>query len=234
MYGYYLFTDYCSGRWWATRRVNDSTFNTQLLVDLADYQYSTLGEDNKGELYVASLSAGKIQRIREICSVFQLTADITPASCEGALNGIIDLNIAGGTGNISFVWSPNAQGQTDSMVVYLNPGEHTVTATNGNGCVRTASFTVPASVNLPEPVLNFAPGDTLPPLCEGESLQLTTQAPPVDVVVEWFRNGQKVPGVNGPALTVTQSGTYAASFTDGVCDSERSPQIEVTVLNAVL
>lgn len=232
LYGYYLFTDYCSGRWWATRRVNDSTFNTQLLIDLSDNQYSTLGEDFKGELYVASLSAGKIQRIRELCSAFQLTAAITPASCEGALDGIIDLNIAGGTGNISFAWSPNAQGQTDSLIVYLNPGEHTVTATNGNGCVRKATFTVPASITLPVPVLNFVPGDTLPPLCEGESLQLTTQAPPVDAVVKWYRNGEKIPGVSGPVLTVTQSGTYAALFAYGPCDSERSPEIQVTVLNA--
>jgi glucose/arabinose dehydrogenase len=233
LYGHYLFTDYCSGRWWATRRLNDTTFNTQLLADFSDNQYSTLGEDSKGELYVASLSAGKIQRIRELCSGFQLSADIAPATCNGSLDGIIDLHIAGGTGNVSLAWSPNANGQSDSLIVYLNPGAYSVTATNGNGCTRTASFTVTAANALPTPVLNFAPGDTLPPLCAGDSLLLATAPPPDDLAVAWYRNGEKIPGATGATLAVTQPGAYYAVYTFALCASDPSPAIQVEVLNAI-
>jgi glucose/arabinose dehydrogenase len=59
--GQYIFADFCSGRWWATRRTGTNTFETRELVDL-NGDYSTLGEDVRGELYTASLG-GQIFRI---------------------------------------------------------------------------------------------------------------------------------------------------------------------------
>ncbi len=61
LFGQYIFTDFCTGRWWSTRRTGENSFETRELVDL-NGDYSTLGEDIRGELYTASLS-GQIFRI---------------------------------------------------------------------------------------------------------------------------------------------------------------------------
>lgn len=63
LYGHYLFTDYCTGRWWMLKRDTNNTYAGTDLANLNDFDYSTLGEDYKGELYVAGMSSGKIYKI---------------------------------------------------------------------------------------------------------------------------------------------------------------------------
>jgi len=64
LYGYYLFADYVSGRWWATNQNPDGTFSTALIGQFAANQYSSYGEDLEGELYVAALAQGAIYKIK--------------------------------------------------------------------------------------------------------------------------------------------------------------------------
>jgi len=64
LYGYYFFSDYVSGRWWATKRNQDGTFSTALVGQFAANQYSSYGEDRDGELYVAALAQGAIYKIK--------------------------------------------------------------------------------------------------------------------------------------------------------------------------
>lgn len=63
LYGRYLFTDYCTGHWWMLNRIANGTYASTDLADLNDSDYSSLGEDSKGELYVAGMSSGKIYKI---------------------------------------------------------------------------------------------------------------------------------------------------------------------------
>lgn len=63
MYGLYFFTDYCSGRWWSLRPDTDGRFISTVLANLADSDFSSLGEDFKGELYVAGHGSGRIYRV---------------------------------------------------------------------------------------------------------------------------------------------------------------------------
>lgn len=63
LFGAYLFTDYCTGRWWMLKRDTNNTYASTVLANLADSEYSTLGEDYKGELYVAGLNSGKLYRM---------------------------------------------------------------------------------------------------------------------------------------------------------------------------
>lgn len=65
MFGYYLYADYCSGRFWAI--VPDELggwVNTQI-ADLTNYEFSTFGEDQYGELYIAGLDNGNVYKISE-------------------------------------------------------------------------------------------------------------------------------------------------------------------------
>jgi large repetitive protein len=59
--------------------------------------------------------------------------------CIGGNDGIVSNNIAGGTTPYSFAWS---NGSTDSTNTTATAGAHTLTVTDANGCVITASANV--------------------------------------------------------------------------------------------
>ncbi len=214
LYGVYLHADYCSGRWWATRHNDDGTFSTTALANLTDYEYSAFGEDRDGELYVALLSSGKIQKIKEICSPFQVMASsINSPVCDSSFSGWIFLDTIGITGNVSFQWS---NGQTEKDIVYLNPGTYTVVATNGNGCSRTLSYEI-GSASPATPIL--LSGDLV--LCGGDSIQLSTSEAPADYTYQWRKNDEIITGAEGPSLTITEPGSYKVLFitNSGACNS---------------
>ncbi|MBK7173231.1 MAG: PQQ-dependent sugar dehydrogenase [Bacteroidales bacterium] len=61
-YGQYFFADYCSDRIW-TLQLKDGKWQSIEFGRFKNNNFSTFGEDNKGRLYVAGLSSGKIFRI---------------------------------------------------------------------------------------------------------------------------------------------------------------------------
>jgi glucose/arabinose dehydrogenase len=62
-YGLYFFTDYCSGRWWTLAPAADGRYTSTVVANLADNDFSSLGEDVKGELYVAGHGTGRIYKV---------------------------------------------------------------------------------------------------------------------------------------------------------------------------
>lgn len=170
LYGVYLFADYCSGRVWGTRRNADGTFTTNELANLGDYEFSSFGEDRNGELYVALLSSGKVQKITEICSPFQVeSATVTDTICPGN-NGAITINMIGTTGTVNYAWSNGTTGT--NIISAVLPGTYTVTATNGNGCSRTSTFEI---VGLPFDAPYLAQADTA--VCAGSNLVINIVNP---------------------------------------------------------
>lgn len=65
LYGKYIYADYCSGRFWALYKNNNDEWQNDDLANLQDFHYATFGEDNSGELYVASLISGKVFKISD-------------------------------------------------------------------------------------------------------------------------------------------------------------------------
>ena len=59
LYGAYIFTDYCSGRWWVLKEKSNGTWASTEVANLSDYNYTALGEDANGELLVVGFS-GKL------------------------------------------------------------------------------------------------------------------------------------------------------------------------------
>lgn len=63
MVGYYIYSDYCSGTFWALKRDAQGAWQKTKVAD-GPKSISAFGEDEAGELYVASLSEGIVYRIR--------------------------------------------------------------------------------------------------------------------------------------------------------------------------
>jgi gliding motility-associated-like protein len=73
-------------------------------------------------------------------------------SCNGANDGEITLEVTGGTMPYIYDWSPNANGQTDSIISNLGPGLYSVTLTDANNC-NTGTF---ITIAEPPPVAGSA------------------------------------------------------------------------------
>ncbi|MEQ1745791.1 MAG: PQQ-dependent sugar dehydrogenase [Saprospiraceae bacterium] len=216
---FYLFADYVSGRWWATRQGPDGTFSTALIGQFAANQYSTYGEDRDGELYVAALAQGVIYKVKELCSAFQLSATVTDASCPaGMLNGIIDLNIVGGLAPYTLLWN---NGQTDSLIIYLDPGSYSVLATDARGCARRDTFVVGY---LESPPLGLAL------VLSNGTLGITSGT---WAGYQWFLNGMPIAGATNPTFVPVQDGFYECLLvSSGGC--KYKPGLLVTVVSTAL
>jgi glucose/arabinose dehydrogenase len=222
LYGCYLFADYCSGRWWYTRLNADGiTGTTNVLANLTAYEYSSLGEDVQGELYVAALSSGKIFKITELCSPFQISGTASAPVCEGTQAGSINLNITGGSGIINIIWSTGA---TTQNITGLNPGTYIAVATNGNGCIRRDTFVVESASPLAPQVSVL----NLGPFCVGDSVLLEASAAPAGYGYQWYNYSTVIDGATTQQYITTTDGIFAAAHTALGCNSEVSTEISVT------
>jgi len=214
LYGCYLFADYCSGRWWYTRRAADGSFSTNILANLGGYEFSSFGEDRNGELYVALLSSGKVQKIKELCSPFQISlASFQGTSCKGGFSGLIELTATGATGAVTYKWS---NGQTDDTNVYLDPGFYNVEVKDGNGCIRRDTFEI-VKIGPDKPILSAS--DTV--LCPNGSVDLLVSNVPVPSNLTLYNGSNSVTNVMGASpvvvFNITQPGDYSVVLNDTVC-----------------
>jgi gliding motility-associated-like protein len=114
-------------------------------------------------------------------------------ACDGATQTLIST-----PGFVSYDWS---NGGTTSNLPVTASGTYTVTATDVNGCTGTASTTV---LFNPNPTVSLGPNDTL---CAGNTA--TLNAGP------GFSNYAWSTGASGQSVTVSQTGTYTVTVTDG-------------------
>lgn len=201
LYGYYLFADYVSGRWWATRQVAPDSFVTSVLGVFTPSQISTFGEDRNGELYVAALSQGTIYRILERCSNFRVSLQtLEQPPCFDSPSGIAVARISGGRAPYSFAWSDNSV-ITDSLRPYLLPGIYAVEVRDSLGCIRrdtmvlTPVETPPAGLEITfaNGVLSVSPGGW--------------------ASYQWKRDSVPIPGATSPTYKPAQDGYYSCLVT---------------------
>ena len=67
---------------------------------------------------------------------------ITPIACNGDCNGSILLNATGGSGPLTYSWTPSPTGQGTGSVSQLCAGQWTVTISDGLGCDTAFTFTL--------------------------------------------------------------------------------------------
>ena len=136
---------------------------TQTATGLAPGLYSVTVTDANG----CSVSSSNVM-ITQSASPLIVTADSTDETC-AMDNGIAIANVFGGTPPyINYLWS--STGQTTQTATGLSPGFYTVTVTDRNGCIETASTYVNAvdAIFLPDFTENYY--DTI---CLGESVTIS-------------------------------------------------------------
>ncbi len=140
-----------------------------------------------------------------------LTVDavITPIACANECNGLITLDVQGGTGPYTYAWSPAPPaGQGTSEAKFLCDGSYSVTVTDAHGCDTTLTF------NLAGPLpLAVAPTATLShcAACDGSATANSTGGTG-NIAVEWTRGGVAVG--TGETLTGLCAGIYTVTVTD--------------------
>lgn len=63
--GKYIYTDFCTGIFWALSKLPTGVWINESLGDLDNMDYVTFGEDNKKELYVVGLASGLIFKVTD-------------------------------------------------------------------------------------------------------------------------------------------------------------------------
>jgi hypothetical protein len=159
-------------------------------------QFSSFGEDQFGEMYLAGLGNGNIYRVVEQCQAFQVTGTATNVSCPGAGDGTITLDIDNNTASYTIAWSTGAG---NAELTSLPAGTYGVTATNNIGCARSLEF------QIVEPD---------PPFIELTADGAALAASQGFVSYIWLLNGEPVDSTQEATFAATQSGDYSVLVTD--------------------
>ncbi|MBL7806924.1 MAG: PQQ-dependent sugar dehydrogenase, partial [Saprospiraceae bacterium] len=221
LYGCYLFADYCSGRWWYTRKNADGSFSTNVLGTFGGYEFSSFGEDRHGELYVTLLASGRVQKIRELCSGFGISGVATSEICADETDGEITLQTTGASGTASYLWSTGA---TTQHLTGLGPGIYSVEVKDGNNCVRRDTFEI-ANGTPATPAINAI--DTS--VCVGQPISFNLPEPSEGTGYLWFFNGAPLLGSPNGTFTALTTGSYYVQAISANCMSEISNAVLVTV-----
>ena len=84
LYGMYIFSDFCSGRFWGLSPDGQGGFSSELLLDNS-MRPSTFGQGENGDLFVADLATGTIHKI---VGEVSLPVEITVFAANNTENGI--------------------------------------------------------------------------------------------------------------------------------------------------
>jgi glucose/arabinose dehydrogenase len=140
MQGLYFYGDFCSGRIWSLRRDGSSWQNT-LLLDTS-IQISAFGEDEAGNLYVASYGGGDIYPLVDNGPALPPTFTPTPEIKFGSPSGVVPESV--GT-----VFVPVLRSGDSTVDIYVDY------ATNDAAASSRKDYTAARGT------LHFAPGETL-------------------------------------------------------------------------
>lgn len=145
-----------------------------------------------------------------------VSGNVSDANCNGSATGSININVQGGNGGFTYLWSNNS---TSNNPLSLTAGQYNVVVADAKGCSTTSTFTVsePAGMQLNFTVSDFAGYNVT---CPGEA----------DGFVNSLVNGGVQPysytwstGSLNANLTDLFAGTYAVTVTDkGGCTISRN------------
>jgi len=113
---------------WNLPTSDSTTFLDKLPAGL----YVLSSQDELGCLQEDSLTVSQPMAIN-------ISANVTPISCNGEDNGQIGIQLSGGTGNLEYTWT---SGLPDTLLVNLSPGNYGLNVRDDNGCTIDTSFTL--------------------------------------------------------------------------------------------
>lgn len=221
LYGKYIYTDYCTGKFWATYPNGSGGWTTDVITTTPTltFQITSFGQNSHGEMYVVSRDNNRIYRLAgDLCA----PADIYSTS--GGLEsctGSIELMAPYGVAN-TYAWYRNDTllSETSNVLNTTVSGIYTVEVENSNNACGNEA-TVEVIVSTATPVAITAPVNGL--CVHNEVVNLTA-----DVSGGTF-SGTGVSGstFNSAGLSGPQSVVYSYTNTDG-CTSH-----DTVVVNAV-
>jgi gliding motility-associated-like protein len=111
---------------------NNGSSNEDLIgVGAGKYRLTVI--DSRGCSDSISVTVGQPTRL------FLSIASFTNVSCNGGINGTVDITVGGGTLPYTFLWN---NGHTGEDLVGIAGGTYSVTVTDANGCFDTISQTI--------------------------------------------------------------------------------------------
>ncbi|MAW30982.1 MAG: hypothetical protein CMD15_03665 [Flavobacteriales bacterium] len=149
----------------------------------------------------------------------ELTSTISSTDITNCIidDGTIDLNVGGGTGQISYTWS---NGSTNEDLVNLSTGTYFVVISDSNNCILTDTAVIDnyislLNITLSSPLYN---GENL--ICYGDnsgSISSTTTGGVGQLIYTWS-NGQTATSISN-----LSAGTYSLNIIDGLgCSATES------------
>ncbi len=129
--------------------------SSQTAIGLAADDYTVIVTDENDCEIVCDIS------ISEPTALSCDDPDITDVTCNGESNGSATVNVSGGTGDYTYLWS---DGQTNQTATGLAANDYTVTVTDENNCqiVCDISISEPTALSCDDP-------DITDVTCNGES-----------------------------------------------------------------
>jgi hypothetical protein len=185
---------------WST----ESTATT--ITELAANTYSVTVTDESGCTADAEVAVGQAAAI-------DFTLARTQVSCHGGHDGTATVNVSGGTGAYTYLWSTES---TAAAVTNLAAGNYTITVTDENDCMALAPFNITEPAAIDNTTATAA--NVITANLAGASYQ-------------WFNCATEtaIAGAASQSFTPVANGSYAVEITVGNC-SEMSTCVAITTL----
>jgi gliding motility-associated-like protein len=142
--------------------------------------------------------------INEPTAVVAAPGTITAANC-GSTDGSASVNASGGTGTLTYTWTPNVS--TTASANNIAAGAYSVVVADANGCSQTVNFIV-TSIGGPTVTLSNVAGVSCPGDTDGAATAVATGGNP-PFTYQWTPTG----GANATA-TGLSAGNYSVLVTD--------------------
>lgn len=173
------------------------TQTTQVASNLCAGTYTVFVTDQLGCSGTATINFGNPPPIN-------ITSTITSANCNGNCNGAINATASGGTGALTYSWSPG--GQTTPNITNLCAGTYTLDVKDANNCTETRTFVV----NEPSLITATFTANN-PTTCSGTNGTITATVGGGTPVYQYTWTPT---GINSATLTNVGAGTYTLTIKD--------------------
>lgn len=146
----------------------------------------------------------------------------TAPTCYGGNDGVLQVQITGGTAPYSYEWNT---GEKILERTALTEGTYTITVTDGLGCTTQKTYTLAD----PDPI-QLALGDDIT-LCTGQELDFNVTIDDPLAIYSWTKDGFDF--ANTAQVTINEAGTYTAKVYSSLgCEGEDT--IVINTLNQKL